>query len=198
MSCGLALHPRSSLPGSLEQGLDFGRPADYLWRRHLVGRQRQSRRPPRNPQCAVQPAMIASAAWMPDSLIRPPRVGGLRRFKPSLRRAWPGSMPPLSESGERGPGKVPGRPGERSSAVALVSCFKSSCEVDCGVRRRGLADGLRGIGVIVEVEVGVWHKHREGLSPADTCFLRSSLLCFGLGPHFRSPARLFHSFLSFL
>ena len=34
--------------------------------------------------------------------------------------------------------------------------------------------------------------------PADPCYLRSSLLCFGLGPHFRRPARLFHSFTSFL
>ena len=37
--------------------------------------------------------------------------------------------------------------------MALVGCFKSSCGVDCGVGARGVADGLRRIGVVVEVEV---------------------------------------------
>ena len=50
---------------------------------------------------AAPPAMIVSAAWMPDSRSRPPSVGGLGGFKPSFLSACPGSMPPSSESGRK-------------------------------------------------------------------------------------------------
>ena len=60
-------HLRSSLParssrGSTSEGLPIN-----LWRRHLVGRRRQSRRPPRNPQRAVQP--VASAPQDVEGLV---------------------------------------------------------------------------------------------------------------------------------
>ena len=42
-----------------------------------------------------------------------------------------------------GAGKLPNRPGKGDSIVAFVSCFKSSRWVNCRVRQRGLADGLR-------------------------------------------------------
>ena len=50
---------------------------------------------------AAAPAMTVSAAWMPDSRRRPPSVGGLGGFSPSLRSAWPGSLPPSSLSGRK-------------------------------------------------------------------------------------------------
>ena len=48
---------------------------------------------------AAAPAITVSAAWMPPS--RPPRVGGLGGSSKSLRRAWPGSVPPSSLSGRK-------------------------------------------------------------------------------------------------
>ena len=50
---------------------------------------------------AAPPAMIVSAAWMPDSRSRPPSVGGFGGFRPSFFRACPGSMPPSSLSGRK-------------------------------------------------------------------------------------------------
>ena len=63
----VALHLRRPLPGSLQQGLHFGGSPDDLRRRHLVGRRRQSRRPPGDPQRAVQP--VASAPQDVEGLV---------------------------------------------------------------------------------------------------------------------------------
>ena len=73
---------------------------------------------------AAAPAITVSAAWMPLSRSRPPRVGGLGGSSPSLRRAWPGSVPPSSLSGRKDGlvnslgGRGKGTPSYPSSAVS--------------------------------------------------------------------------------
>ena len=176
------LHLRGSLPGSLEQGLDFGRPADDLRRGHFVWWRAQSGRPPRNPQRAVQP-VLAAPQGVEGPTLRKALAGcccscsssgndRLSRLnaalpQPAAQARGPRRVQPVVAQGlawvhasvvavrqEAGPGELSGRPRQRSSAVALVGCFKThSCRLDGGVRRRGLADGLRGIGVIVKVPV---------------------------------------------
>ena len=101
---------------------------------------------------AAAPAITVSAAWMPLSRSRPPRVGGLGGSSPSLGLAGIGA--PVVAVGQEGwPGELSGRAREGDPIVALVSCFKSSCWVQGGVGQRGLANGLRGVGVIVKVPV---------------------------------------------
>ena len=93
---------------SAVQGLHFAGPSDNLGGRHLVRWGGQSRGAPRDAQRAVQPVAAApqgqhrlvlrnaaaaaaaaasgitvSAAWMPLSRSRPPRVGGLGGSSPS-------------------------------------------------------------------------------------------------------------------
>ena len=144
----------------------------YLWRGHFVWWRAQSGRP-RNPQHAVQPVLAALQGVEGPTLRKAltsccscsssgnDRLSRLNAAlpQPAAQARGPRRVQPVVAQGlawvhasvvavrqEAGPGELSGRAGERSSTVALVGCFKRSCGVDCGVRRRGLADGLRGIG----------------------------------------------------
>ena len=142
-----------ALPCALKQGLHLGRPPYDLWWGHSSG---GGARPWESWECTAsgprprpriaapsayclapspRPAMAVSAAWMPDSLSRLAKVGGCGASKPAL------------------PHHLPGRPREGLPAVALVVGLEGLRGVDVGVGHRLVAQGLRALGEIVEVEV---------------------------------------------
>ena len=99
---------------------------------------------------------------------------GPGRVSPSLRRACPGSVPPSSESGRK-LGLVNSLGGRgKGTPVTLVGGFKRCRRVQGGVGQRGVADGLRGIGVIVEPEMR--RCKRAGLAVREIQHKRLALL----------------------
>ena len=174
---GRALHLRGSLAGSLEQWLHLGRPSDDLRRRHFVRRGGQSRWAPRNAKGSVQPVAATSQQIRRLVLGHAPRrrrstsstsgddrlgsldaafaeaashCRGFWRVQSVVAQCLSRVHTSVVRVGQkRRPRELSGGAREGDPIVALVSCFKSSRWVQGGVGQRGIANGLRGVGVIV-------------------------------------------------
>ena len=83
---------------------------------------------------------------MPDSRSRPPSVGGLGGFNPSLRRSltWVHASV-VAVRQEAGSGELSGRSWEGDPLVAFVRCPRK--------KPLGVADGLRGIWAVIEIKM---------------------------------------------
>ena len=177
----LALHLRRPLPRPLQQGLHFAGPSDDLGGRHLVRWGGRSRWAPGDSERAVQP--VAAAPQHVHGLVlrdaphrcrrarrasRHDRLCGLNaalphaasqrrgpgRVQPVVAQGLPGIAAPVVAVGQEGwPGELSGGAREGDPIVALVRSLERSRRVQRGVGQRRLADGLRGVGVIIEIEV---------------------------------------------
>ena len=79
---------------------------------------------------------------------------GPGRVQPVVAQGLPGIGAPIVAVGQEGrPGELSGRAREGDAVVAFVGGLERSRRIDAGVGQRRLADGLRGVGVIVEVPV---------------------------------------------
>ena len=80
--------------------------------------------------------------------------GGPRRVESIIAQGLPWVHASIVGVGQEGrPRELSWRAWEGHSVVALVSGFKRCRRIDAGVGQRGVAEGLRGIGVIVQIEV---------------------------------------------
>ena len=84
--------------------------------------------------------------------MRPPSLGGLGGSSPVVAQGLAGVGAPVVAVGQEGrPGELSRRAREGDSIVAFVGGLERSRRVQRRVGQRRLADGLRGVGVIVEV-----------------------------------------------
>ena len=130
---------------------------------------RSSQSPPRFRMLKVpfSPTLRAAAA-APAGASRDDRLCRLdaRLAQPASQRQWPRRVqavvppglpwvhaPVVAVGEEGGPGELSGRQGEGHSVVALVGGLEGGRRVQLGVGHGSLADGLRRIGVVIQVEV---------------------------------------------
>ena len=153
------------------------RPADNLRRRHFIRRGGQSRWAPRYSQRAVQPVAAASQQihrlvlrHAPHRCRRPRRASrhdclgsldaalshaasqcrGSGRVQPVVAQGLPGIHAPVVAVGQkRRPRELSGRAREGDPIVALVGGLERSRRIQGSVGHRRIAEGLRGVGVIV-------------------------------------------------
>ena len=156
-------------------------PPDDLRGRHFVRRWCQSRWPPGEPQSSVQPVAAASQGQRRLVLGHAPRrrrrTGsrtcddrfsslnatfaeaaserrGPRRVQAVVAQCLPGIHAPVVAVGQkRRPRELSWRSWKRSSTVPLVGRFKGCSRIQARVGQRRFANGLGGIGVIIEIEV---------------------------------------------
>ena len=176
---GLPFHLRRPLARPLQQGLHFAGPPDDLRGRHFVRRWCQSRWPPgdsQRPASQSPPPRRASIVCLVlgHAPRRRRRTGsrtcddrfsslnatfaeaaserrGPRRVQAVVAQRLPGIHAPVVAVGQEGrPRELSGGAREGDSIVALVGGLERSRRVQRRVRQRGIAEGLRGVGVIVE------------------------------------------------
>ena len=178
---GLPFHLRRSLPRPLQQGPHFRRPSDDLRWWHFVRWGGQSRGPPRDAKGPVQPVaatpqgqhrlVLRHARHRRRRARRPSRHDRLRGLNAALPHAasqrrgprrvqavvaqrLPGIHAPVVAVGQkRRPRELSWRSWKRSSTVPLVGRFKGCSRIQARVGQRRFANGLGGIGVIIEIEV---------------------------------------------
>ena len=113
--------------------------------RHAPHRCRRARRTSRHDRLRGLNAALPHAAS---------QRRGPGRVQPVVAQSLPGIGAPVVAVGqERRPRELSGRPREGDSLVALVSGLERSRRVQRRVRHRRIAEGLRGVRKIIEIEV---------------------------------------------